>query len=331
MSQLSSPDLSAAAIPCHACGYDVRAQSPGGVCPECNASVAESIRLAPIPRRPAWRDSDPRWRRRMLAGVWLLLLLPLFATLRTLKLDARIPVPTFFKVQGPQSLDDSFIRMTYAYLIFCVGSVLFFSKERDRQPNRLDWTRRWGVIVSYCVFVFGIPVYAFITALVMLGIAALFMSMRLVDQPALTTLFVKLSTGYIYYGAHPSRLLEASLVVFSAVLVLLACAPLYDALRASGSKVVAAIFLSPLAFASLLQLFYATAYLSSAANASSPKAVRYQFYFDLDTLLRGFVFPGGSFSFDFLIESAKWCAIVLIVLWLSIAQLATLFRKQKVQ
>jgi hypothetical protein len=157
MSPLAPLDTSAA-IPCHACGYDVRAQSPGGVCPECNASVAESIRLAPIPRRPAWHDSDPRWRRRILAGAWLLLLMPLFATLRALKLDARIPVPTFFKVQGPQSLDDSFIRMTYAYLIFCVSMVLFFSKERNRQPNRLDWTRRWGVIISYCVFVFGIPV-----------------------------------------------------------------------------------------------------------------------------------------------------------------------------
>jgi hypothetical protein len=165
----------------------------------------------------------------------------------------------------------------------------------------------------------------------MLGIAALFITMRLDDQPSQTTMFIKISTGYIYYGAHQSRLQEASLVVFSGILVLLACVPLYDALRASISKVLAAILLAPLAFASLLQMFYATAYLSSAANVSSPKAGHYVFYFDLDTLLRGFVFPGGSFSFDFLIESAKWCAIVLIVLWLSIAQLATLFRKQKVQ
>src|SRR5690242_4190752 len=111
-------------MPCHVCGYDVRAQPADGICPECSASVAESRRLARVPRRPAWRDSDPRWRRRMLAGIWLLLLLPVFAAVGMFRYGERIAVPTFFKVQGPQTLGDSFFKMTFAYLIFCVSMVL---------------------------------------------------------------------------------------------------------------------------------------------------------------------------------------------------------------
>src|SRR3954466_14733719 len=64
-------------LPCHRCGYDLRVHPHDGVCPECGASVAESRRVAAIPRRPAWRDSDPRWRRRMVAGAGGLVLLPL--------------------------------------------------------------------------------------------------------------------------------------------------------------------------------------------------------------------------------------------------------------
>src|SRR5258707_3351024 len=71
-------------LPCHICGYDLRAHPQDGKCPECGASVAESRRLAANPRRPAWRDSDPRWRRRMLAGVWILVLVPLMDLLTTL-------------------------------------------------------------------------------------------------------------------------------------------------------------------------------------------------------------------------------------------------------
>ena len=75
-----APDVTgtSADLPCHRCGYDLRAHPPDGQCPECGASVAESRRLAAIPLRPAWRDSDPRWRRRILAGAWVLVLLPLW-------------------------------------------------------------------------------------------------------------------------------------------------------------------------------------------------------------------------------------------------------------
>src|SRR5207248_8435229 len=81
---------------CDRCGYDLRAHPRDGKCPECGGSVAESRRLAAIPRRPAWRDSDPRWRRRMLAGTWVLVLVPLMAALAMLGWDSSVPVPSVF-------------------------------------------------------------------------------------------------------------------------------------------------------------------------------------------------------------------------------------------
>lgn len=69
-------------LTCHLCGYDLRAHPPEGQCPECGASVAEARRLAAVPLRPPWRDSDPRWRRRVVAGAWVLVLLPLIGALK---------------------------------------------------------------------------------------------------------------------------------------------------------------------------------------------------------------------------------------------------------
>ena len=90
---------------------DLRAQPGDGKCPECEASVAESRRWAAIPRRPAWRDSDPRWRRRMLAGVWILVLLPLMAALQTSGWAARVPVPNVFDSPGAaRTLDETLLR-----------------------------------------------------------------------------------------------------------------------------------------------------------------------------------------------------------------------------
>src|SRR5690242_19911926 len=141
MSTSSPIDSSVPGIPCHRCGYDVRAQQADGRCPECDASVPESRRLALIPRRPAWRDSDPRWRRRMLAGAWVLVLVPLMAVLQGFQWAERIPVPTFYDVQRGQSLDDSYFAMVYLYFAFCIGVVLLFSEERNRQLARFDRTR----------------------------------------------------------------------------------------------------------------------------------------------------------------------------------------------
>src|SRR5436189_5929114 len=97
-------------LPCHCCGYDLRAHPPDGKCPECGASVAESRRLAAIPHRPAWRDSDPRWRGRLLAGAWVLVLLPLMETLRAFGWDSKLPVPALFEFRGAvRTLDDTLV------------------------------------------------------------------------------------------------------------------------------------------------------------------------------------------------------------------------------
>src|SRR6476620_10726253 len=123
-------------LPCHRCGYDLRAHPRDGKCPECGASVAESSRLAALPLRPAWRDSDPRWRRRMLAGAWVLVLLPLMDALNAFGWASSVPVPNIFGYGAVRTLDDTFVcnpvpRLeVYPPLVFCIGVVLLFSKER---------------------------------------------------------------------------------------------------------------------------------------------------------------------------------------------------------
>jgi hypothetical protein len=333
---MSEPASLEKEIPCHACGYDVRAQPADGICPECGASVAESRRLAPVPRRPAWRDSDPRWRRRMLAGVWILTLVPLMSALLTFGWASDIPVPTFFKVQGSQSLAGSFLPLSYACFTFCIGIVLLFAKERNRQPHRLDWTRRWGIITSYLVLFLGIPTFAFITALVAIGIAALFLSMRAVDQPPFTGFLTHLGTAFIYYGPNPGPLLYLSLVVFSSAAVLLACVPLYNALRSSGPKELALILLAPLVIGSLVQFAYVAQY--SVNPASAPTSTLGYFYFAPNVLLSRFTYRGGNpfvvgrasaTPLEFIIECTKWFAILAIAIWLTIAQIAAMLGHRK--
>ena len=128
-------------LPCHVCGYDLRAQPQDGQCPECGTSVAESRRVAAMPRRPAWQDSDPRWRRRVLAGAWVLVLLPLMDVLNVSGWAASVPVPTFWDSRGTvYTLDHTLAAYPGVYqpLCFCAGVVLLFSKERGRRPGRLD-------------------------------------------------------------------------------------------------------------------------------------------------------------------------------------------------
>ncbi len=312
-------DPTSAALQCHGCGYDLRAHAADGKCPECGASVAESRRLAAIPRRPAWRDSDPRWRRRMLAGAWVLVLVPLMAVLEASGWAERVAVPTPFEFKGiPLTIRESFAYefQMYDYFTFCIGVVLLFSYERNRRASRLDWTRRWGVITSYCVFLLGIPRFACITALVMVGIGACFLSMPLRYQPAVTKLFVNLGAGYLYYGPYPGALVDGSLPAFSSVVVMLACVPLYNALRSSGPKVRAALLLAPLFIASLLQLNDVVRfYLGSVAF--STRQTYYPFYFNAYLLVNGF----SGLSFRFFMEAAKWSACLAIAIWLSVAQI----------
>jgi hypothetical protein len=328
---LNSPpiDLSSA-IPCHRCGYDVRAQPADGRCPECEASVAESRRLVVIPRRPAWRDSDPRWRRRMLAGAWVLVLVPLMAVLQELQWSQQIPVPIVSHIQRGQSLDDSLIAMLYPYFMFCIGVVLFFSKERNRQPNPLDWTRRWGVISSYGVLLLGVANYSLLFGLVISGIGYLFLAMPLAYQPAVGPMIAKTGVAILKYGPHEGYLAEAALAACSAIVVLLACVPLYNALRSSGPKILAVILLAPLALNAAVQLGCAVLFAQPSPIAIpqllsfGPRWLEYRlFYFNPDPLAKAVAdFGEQSLHGDLLAEAAKWLACLGIAVWLSIAQIA---------
>lgn len=320
---IEGPDLTFTALQCDRCGYDLRGHGPDGRCPECGGSVAESRLLAAIPRRPVWGDSDPRWRRRMLAGAWILVLVPLGAVIASSGWASGVAVPTPFDFKGALMLHDTFAFEfhMYEYVTFCIGVVLLFSNERNRRRGRSDWTRRWGVTTSYGVFLLGIPKFANITALVVLGIAALFQSMPLRYQPGVTELLVKLGAGYIYYGPHEGRLAIASLLVFSSVVVMLACAPLYNALHSSGPKALAALLLAPLLIASMVQLSDVARY--GLGNLSFHTWENYYpFYFNPELLVHGFPYP----SFRFIVEAAKWSACLTIAMWLSIAQIMAWWR-----
>ena len=130
-----TPEMSAD-LPCHRCGYDLRAHPQDAKCPECGESVAESRRLALIPRRPAWQDSDPRWRRRMLAGAWVLAFMPLIDVLQIFGWPSSVPVPTVFP-HAVGTLDQTFLcvmRVDQSVLV-CIGVVPRSIRLRSRKVN----------------------------------------------------------------------------------------------------------------------------------------------------------------------------------------------------
>ena len=263
----------------------------------------------------------------MLAGVWVLVLVPLMAALEHHGWTRSVPVPTFFRIQGDQSLDGSYVKTLYAYLTFFIGVVLLFSKERDRQRAGLDWTRRWGVISSYLVALLGSINFAIIAALVIVGIAAMGLGMPRGYEPAVTPLLVKIGTGYLWYGPHPGLLSDASLAGFSAIVVLLACVPLFNALRSSGPKQLAAIVLVPLALASVIQVVYAGLHVAALIGVNTDSIYGHAFYFNARLLGQGFEKASGlARGREFTGEAIKWLAILAIALWLTIAQIAAIRR-----
>jgi hypothetical protein len=330
-----TPEISAELL-CHRCEYDLRAHPPDGRCPECGEPVAESRRIAAIPRRPAWQDSDPRWRRRMLAGVWVLVLLPLVEVFKALGWASSVPAPTVFDFRGAvNTLDDTvfFDLWVYQSLVFCIGVVLLFSKERGRRVAALDWTRRWGVICSYCVLLLSAAQTLFIAALVLAGISFLFLSMPAKHQPEVTDLFARLSWAYLRYGPYPTDISGVVLVGFSSVAILLAWVPLFNALRSSGPRWVAAVLLAPLAAFSLAHLAQAGLYSLGIFSVDSEGVYHLWFYFRPQVLV-GYISgaqvfwmgPGPGLS-GFLVEATKWCIILAIAIWLTIAQFAAWRRR----
>jgi hypothetical protein len=279
----------------------------------------------------------------MLAGAWVLVLVPLMDALQAFGWAAHVPVPSLFDYRSIVTLDDTFICWpglssgwpgAYQPLVFCIGVVLLFSKERGRRRDKLDWTRRWGVLCSYVVLLLSAVPVLYICALVMTGIAACFVSIPPKYQPEATQWFVDVSTTYLRYGPHPKPIVSAVLTSFSSITILLACVPLFDALRSIGPKRPAMILLAPLALFSLLHLAQAGRYCLGFPGGPPSEFYRYEQYFcpqllvgriaGLPTGLAGV--PGVNMPASLLsafVEAAKWCIVLAIALWLTIARFAT--------
>lgn len=307
---------------CHRCGYDLRAHARDANCPECGASVADSQREAKIPRRPAWQKSDPCWRRRMIAGVWVLVFLPLLDVLRATGWAADVPIPSLVGLPGHVStLSECFLYNLFVYqpILLCIGLVLLFSKERGRQPARLDWTRRWGILLNYIMaLLYAVPIL-FISSLVGVGISAIFLSMPPKYQPAFAPFLLNVTTGFLRYGPYPKDACYFVVIAFSSIAVLLACVPLFNALRSTGSKYLAALLLSPLALFALVNLAQIAAFYLAWSKRTADQIAAYEYYFQPDLLVRGLWHPTDASEME-LAEIVKWGVTLAIALWLSIAR-----------
>jgi hypothetical protein len=242
-----------------------------------------------------------------------------------------VPVPRVLDARAAvNTLDETLFCSPGVYLpsVFCAGVVLLFANERGRRPGRLDWTRRWGILSTYVVFLLSAAQFLFLVALVMTGIAALAQSIALKYQPAATPLLVRVSTTYLYYGPCPMERAAAVRAAFSSAAVLLACVPLLGALRSSGPKRLAVVLVAPLALCALAYLVQAGRYGLGFARTNPWDT----------TLPGGFFWPtplvgrvANAFGFHefaatpgvVFVEAVKWCTVLAIAMWLTLAQLAT--------
>jgi hypothetical protein len=290
--------------------------------------VAESRRVAAMPRRPAWRDSDPRWRRRMLAGTWILVLVPLMSALQIAGWTARVPIPTIFDYRGTLTLEDTFAASPTVYqpVAFCVGVVLLFSKERGRRRDRLDWTRHLGVVCTYATALLSAAGVLFIAALGLAGIAAVFLSLPLANQPSVTQLLVNVSSWYLRHGAQPRHAAGVVQVAFSSITILLASVPLFEALRSTGPKWAAATLPGALALFAVMHLSQTVRYCLGFLTAGASDVFHYWLYFWPDVLVISIEnLTSGAYVSEpgaFVMEATKWSIVLAIAVWLSIAQIA---------
>ena len=114
----------------------------------------------------------------------------------------------------------------------------------------------------------------------------------------------------------------------SSIAVLLACVPLLDALRRSGPKRVANLLVAPLAFLAVVNLAQAIRYCLGSARAASADVSAQGLFFWPGAYV-GYVANTLGFDVYFsppgvvvVAEAVKWCVVLLIAMWLSVAQAA---------
>ena len=264
----------------------------------------------------------------MLAGVWILAIMPFMDVLRHFDWISSVPVPSFFH-HTPLTLDQTFLgeMRVDQPLLFCMGVVLLFAKERGRHPRRLEWTRRWGIICSYVTLLLSAAQVLVVPMMVWTGIAALFLSMPLKYQPGATRFFVELGPAYLRH-VWPKPISYVVIVAFSSVAILFACVPLFDALRSSGGKRLAAILVAPLALFSLAHLGQVGLYCIGSSKVTLEGVAKYGVYFRPTLLVGGIADPQGSLGLSgwefvaVVVEVAKWGTIFAIAVWLTIARFA---------
>jgi hypothetical protein len=169
--------------------------------------------------------------------------------------------------------------------------------------------------------------------------------MPLQYQPAVTRAFVEVSSGYLRYGAYPSDNSAVVQVAFSSITVLLACIPLFDALRSTAppgprprdpqhpqrARTVAAILLAPLALFALIHLAQAVGYGMGVLSVFfAPQFLRHAVYFWPPALIAPMAGPSAYANLpagwaptlgDSIMEFSKWGIVLAIAVWLSVAQL----------
>jgi hypothetical protein len=265
----------------------------------------------------------------VLSGTWILALLPILGVLDGFGWFSRVPVPTVFHAPGMiETLDHTLLggRFVYPPLMFCTGAVLLFSAERGRRRHRLDSMRRWGVLCIYGVSVISAASMLFIGALVLAGIAAIFHGMPAKFQPGVTELFVNVSAGYLRYGAHPGLAADVALTAFSSVAGLLACVPLFDAVRACGPRWLAGVVVAPLGLFALMHLARAGQFCLGPPGGNRADLYQYWVYFAPDILASGIkgrldrVPVSGSAAVAFWVEAVKGGVVLVVALWLSVAR-----------
>ena len=188
------------------------------------------------------------------------------------------------------------------------------------------------MLCSYVVLLLSAADFLFLVAIVTNGIAASFLYMPPRYQPAATQLMVKLASGYLRYGPIPDFGAVVARDAFSSIVMLLACVPLFDALRSTGRKWLAATLLAPLASFALMQLLPVLQYCLNPSGPTMDNLFRFGIYFRPTALVSVITDPAERLGRQppltaTVIEAVKWCAVVAIAVRLSLAQLKSRRRR----